>query len=399
MSWVHPPGCVVADDWSICCGAARGSDQPRPEATTLPMHQAKTPPSPAISIFSRPARVLAVRATTDLTKPTANSPAAVREPAHQSPTVVSLVNTKGRTEVTEPARKSRPDTVMAVKGERRSESTTPNSSTFIAFSMPSSERSKTATISVTSSSVRPIAANMLPSWSSSCLAVVTNVVPLEFDLRREHIILRLGRQVLPGRHGDGACDRACHGCQQDLVGVEAAADHTRDEQQHRHQPIVDAQDDVPPVRTAVADVALIRGDGPFALRLGPDRLLVHWDGGQPFDSLRYHRHASGGSLGRPIVRAAREKHTGALNRARCRWSLASSREKPYNETHSHYSSPARCWKPIDRSPRSCGGGRVGTPELWGLLRRRPARRQSDRNSVRQRRLPVTRPVHMLIRAR
>jgi hypothetical protein len=93
-------------------------------------------------------------------------------------------------------------------------------------------------------------------------------VLFEFDLRVEHLVLGFGGQVLAGRHRDRSGHGAGQGGQKYDVGVEAAADHARHEQEHGHQAVVDAEDDVAPVLARNADVGFVDGgcDSPAGSR-------------------------------------------------------------------------------------------------------------------------------------
>ncbi len=91
------------------------------------------------------------------------------------------------------------------------------------------------------------------------LAMVLDVVALERHLAIEDLLLALGGQIFPGAHRDGAGYGAGDGGQEHRSRVEATADHAGHQEEHRDQPVVDAEDDVAPVLAGLADVRDVLG--------------------------------------------------------------------------------------------------------------------------------------------
>ena len=96
------------------------------------------------------------------------------------------------------------------------------------------------------------------------------MLALEGHFTIEDLFLRLGSDVFADAHRDGTGDGSAHTGEQNLGGVEPTTDDSRNEQEHGHQAVVDAENDVSPILSRIAEVFDI---GHFAL--GADRGIAH----------------------------------------------------------------------------------------------------------------------------
>ncbi len=85
-------------------------------------------------------------------------------------------------------------------------------------------------------------------------AKIANMLLLEGEFALEHLFLGLRGYVLSRRHGDRPGDGSGYSREQDVASGHPAADDPGHEEKHRHQPIVDTQNDVSQVLTVAAQV-------------------------------------------------------------------------------------------------------------------------------------------------